>query len=126
VPQPRPRPHRRVVLVAHPPAVPPPSRTPRPITPTFRFRFANNPWRLNCLLQEDHSDYDGASAEYLPDENDGDPGWLHDYVLSLSASPPSSSSSSPRHEEGGVNGGRPSKRSRLTSSGVVDEVRHRD
>jgi hypothetical protein len=85
---------------------------------------------LDCLLQEDHSDYDEASAENLPDENDEDPGWLHDYVLSLTASPPSSSSSSPRHEEGGVNGSRASKRPRLTSSsstsGVVDEVRHQD
>jgi hypothetical protein len=84
---------------------------------------------LDCLLQEDHSDYDEASAENLPDENDEDPGWLHDYVLSLTASPPSSSLS-PRHEEGGVNGSRASKRPRLTSSsttsGVVDEVRHQD
>ncbi|ELR13660.1 uncharacterized protein ACA1_038450 [Acanthamoeba castellanii str. Neff] len=82
--------------------------------------------RLQCPHpHEDHSDYDEASAENLPDENDEDPGWLHDYVLSLTASPPSSSSSSPRHEEGGVNGSRASKRPRLTSSsssGVVDEV----
>src|SRR5690606_30028586 len=75
------------------------------------------------LLQEGHNDYDETSAENLPDEDDGEPGWSHDYVLSLTASPPSSP---PRHEEGGVNGGRASKRPRLTSSssssGVMGEV----
>src|SRR3546814_2947457 len=73
------------------------SELPRPITPAFRFRFANTTTWHNCLLQEDRSNYD--SDEHLPEENDEDPGWMHDYVLRLSASPPSSSSSSPRHDD---------------------------